>query len=80
LNQVKEIPRDQWSHTTAADVMIAADADLIVAPDDALSSVVDKLRGSPARRVLVMDGGRLAGIIAAADVATWFRSTRQREA
>jgi CBS domain-containing protein len=51
-----------------------------VRPDEALSSVVDKLRGSPLRRVLVMDGARLAGIIAAADVAAWFGGTRRREA
>jgi Zn-dependent protease/CBS domain-containing protein len=80
LNQVKEVPRERWPHTTVGDVMIPASGDLVVGPDEAMSTVVDKLRGSPLRRVLVMDGGRLAGIIAAADVAAWFGSARRREA
>lgn len=80
LNQVKEVPRDTWPHTTVADVMIPAGADLVVRPDEAMSSVVDKLRGSPLRRVLVMDGAHLAGIIGAAEVAAWFGGTRRREA
>jgi CBS domain-containing protein len=80
LNQVRDVPRDRWADTTVAEVMVPADSALVVTPDEALSSVVDKLRGSPLRRVLVMDGARLAGVIAAADVATWFRSTRRREA
>jgi CBS domain-containing protein len=40
-------------------------------------AVLDKLKASPARRVLVMRNGALAGIITASDIAFWLERARQ---
>jgi Zn-dependent protease/predicted transcriptional regulator len=78
LKLVRAVPRERWSATTAADIMIPADADNVVTPWEPLTVVVDRLRASPVGRVLVMDGGRVAGIISAHDVTAWFNRARQQ--
>jgi Zn-dependent protease len=80
LKQVKTVPREQWPATTAGDIMVPADADLVVSPLEPMSAVLNKLRTSPLRRVLVMENGRLAGVIAPNDVAAWFQRMRGQEA
>jgi CBS domain-containing protein len=41
--------------------------------------VMDRLRSSAARRVVVMQDGRLVGIITARDVTHWLERARQLE-
>jgi Zn-dependent protease/CBS domain-containing protein len=79
LHQVRDVPRDDWAGRTAADVMAPADR-LAVAPDDSMLHVLEVLRDSPVRRVLVIEHGALAGILTANDVAGWLERARQLEA
>jgi Zn-dependent protease/CBS domain-containing protein len=80
LNAVREVPREERDVQTAGDVMIAADDAIVVRPDERMVAVLDKLRTSPARRVLVMANGTLQGIITASDVAFWIERARQENA
>jgi Zn-dependent protease/CBS domain-containing protein len=77
LHRVRQLRPDQWDTLTAQDVMVPADEALMVRSDDPMLGVLDKLKASPARRVLVLRGGVLAGIITATDVASWLERPRQ---
>jgi len=71
LHQVKEVPRTEWPIRTAREAMTPLGESIVVRPDDPLTAVLEKIRSSPARRVLVIGGGRLEGIITATDIASW---------
>jgi Zn-dependent protease/CBS domain-containing protein len=76
LNQVKDVPRTDWPLRLARDTMTPAAESIVVDPDDSLLHVLEKLRASPVRRVLVVRSGRLEGIITANDIAQWIGRTR----
>jgi Zn-dependent protease/CBS domain-containing protein len=77
LHAVREVPREEWDARTAQDIMIPADDRIIVRGDDAMVAVMDRLGASPARRVLVMRGDRLIGIITPSDITFWLERARQ---
>lgn len=76
LQAVRDVPREDWPARTARDIMVPADATLVVGPEEGLIEVLDRLRATPARRVLVMRDGELLGIITANDVAFWLNRAR----
>jgi Zn-dependent protease/CBS domain-containing protein len=80
LHAVREVPREERDTRTAGDVMLAADEKIVVRPEERMVAVLDKLRGSPAHRVLVMSDGALLGIITASDIAFWMERARQEGA
>jgi Zn-dependent protease/CBS domain-containing protein len=77
LQRLREVPRDDWDTLTARDLMVPADDSLMVRTDEPMLRVLDKLKTSPARRVLVMRNGVLAGIITASDIGFWLDRARQ---
>ena len=79
LQQVKEVPRDEWPSRVVADVMTPSGEDLVVAPDERLSNVLEKLGRTPSRRLLVSGDGHLVGIITASDLSAWLDRARQIE-
>jgi Zn-dependent protease len=79
LHQLREVPREKWADTTVRDVMLPLDPSLVVAPEENMMVVMDRLRSSAARRVVVMQDGRLVGIITARDVTHWLERARQLE-
>ncbi len=76
LHQVKDVPRADWPIRTARDAMTPVGDAIVVAPDDPLTRVMEKLRSSPARRLLVVRNGELEGIITASDIASWIGKVR----
>jgi len=79
LHQLREVPRDSWGYVPVREVMLPIEPGLVVAPDDVVTTVIDRLQSSPARRVLVMQDGRLVGIISARDITHWLERARQLE-
>ncbi|MFW9260799.1 site-2 protease family protein [Nostoc sp. CALU 546] len=77
LNQVKDIPREEWIYRTVRDAMISTDTGVTARPEEQMSQVLEKMQESGVRRVLVTQNGSLKGIITANDVAHWLR--RQRD-
>jgi CBS domain-containing protein len=59
--------------------MLPLDPSLVVAPEENMMVVMDRLRSSAARRVVVMQDGHLVGIITARDVTHWLERARQLE-
>jgi Zn-dependent protease len=79
LHQLREVPREKWADTTVRDMMLPLDPSLVVAPEENMMVVMDRLRSSAAGRVVVMQDGRLVGIITARDVTHWLERARQLE-
>jgi Zn-dependent protease len=77
LRQVKEVDRDLWPTTPVATVMMPVCDALTVRPDDTLADVLTKLERQDVGRALVMDHGRLEGVITRADVAQWLDRYQQ---
>jgi len=77
LHAVREVPRDEWEHRVASDIMLPAEGAMVVRPEDPMLDVMDRLRESQARRVLVMRDGTLLGIITPSDIAFWLERARQ---
>jgi len=79
LHQVRNIPRERWGALAVRDVMVPLSDAITVSPDDSMTTVMDRLRGSPVHRLLVLRAGRLAGIISAHDVTHWLARAREME-
>jgi CBS domain-containing protein len=79
LNQLKEIPHDQWTNQTVRDTMTSVNQSLFVHPQEKLSEVLHKMEDSGVRRVLVVDREKLEGIITASDITRWLRRAKDRE-
>lgn len=77
LNQVKELPREEWPSRTVGSIMAPAKDGVTVRPEESMTSVLEKMEASGVRRVLVTRDGRLEGIITATDVAGWLDRARQ---
>jgi Zn-dependent protease/CBS domain-containing protein len=76
VDQVKAIPPDTWPTMRVRDAMAPATADLVVAPEENMIAVIEKLRRSPVQRVLVLHNGELEGIITVGDVNDWLGKMR----
>ncbi|WP_193196778.1 site-2 protease family protein [Nostoc sp. MG11] len=77
LNQVKDVPREEWVYRTVKDTMIPTDKEVTARPEEEMSQVLEKMQESGVRRVLVTQNSSLKGIITANDVASWLQ--RQRD-
>jgi Zn-dependent protease len=75
LRKASEIPRDQWASVTAAEVAGRDLRDVLTAPDATVESVLAQLDPDGPGAVLVVDDGRLAGIVTRADVIRLIRDT-----
>jgi Zn-dependent protease len=78
LTRVKEIAREEWPTTRVESAMIPVGESVTVRPGDSLADVVSKLEGGDGvGRALVVEGGRLEGVITSADVAQWLDRYQQ---
>ena len=64
---VAESPRSEWDRRTVAEHMIPVADVATVTPDQAADAALEALMASPSR-VLVLDGGRLVGILSISDI------------
>ncbi len=74
LEDVKTVPRDAWPRTSVAEAMTPLERCALVRPDTGVPELLEALTDRRARgRALVLDGGRLVGIVSASDVARWIQ-------
>ncbi len=72
LADVKALPRDAWTRSSVADVMGRLPECAIVPPTAGVTEILEAMNRPRARgRALVVEGGRLVGIVSASDVARW---------
>jgi Zn-dependent protease len=72
LEDVKSVPRARWASATVGDAMTPLSECATLPLDAEMTAVLEAMSAAGAGgRALVMDGGRLAGIISASDIARW---------
>ncbi|MEA5507289.1 site-2 protease family protein [Halotia wernerae UHCC 0503] len=76
LNQVKDVPREEWTYRTVGDTMISTNKGVTVCPEEQMIQVLQKMQDSGVRRVLVIQNNLLKGIITANDIANWLQRKR----
>lgn len=68
LKETKSVPRETWDRTNVEDVMTpVSDAITIAAAADAMDALT-KMHKGKLSRLIVVDGGRLAGVVALKDL------------
>lgn len=77
LAQIKAIDRDRWPVTEVGTVMMQVSDAATVRPDDSLAEVLSKMETVGVGRALVVNAGRLEGVITRADVAQWLERYQQ---
>ena len=68
LGDVKQVPREEWADRTVRDIMEERSDENTAAPSDDAAAVLGRMSQSGRTRLLVVEGGRLVGIIAHSDL------------
>jgi Zn-dependent protease/CBS domain-containing protein len=66
--QVKEVPREQWESVTVGQIASACTPDNTVAADEDAAKALSRMQRSGNSRLMVIEDGRLVGIIALKDM------------
>ncbi len=77
LERARAVPEEQRGSVTVADTMVPLDDVTVVAPDDPLADLLPRMEAGPDHRVLVVEAGRLVGVVSSTDVnraVTWLMS------
>lgn len=69
LRRLRQLPPDEWATTTLGDVAVPVDRLAVARPDDAVIDVLMR-SGSADGRMIVIDDGRLVGIITPSDITS----------
>jgi CBS domain-containing protein len=78
--QVKELPREEWATTTVGALADGCSPDNSVAPDEDAMEVLSRMSRNRTSRLLVVQDGRLVGIIALKDLLEFFSLKIELEA
>ncbi|HUG54418.1 MAG TPA: site-2 protease family protein [Vicinamibacteria bacterium] len=65
LRDILKMPPEERENTSVQGAMIALSDELVASPEDAVLEALSRLGGSSLGRLLVMDGGRLVGVLSA---------------
>jgi Zn-dependent protease len=66
---VAEIPRREWDERVVGDCMLRLEQVPVLTPDERMLDALEKLNASDVNRALVVDDGRLVGLLSATDLA-----------
>ena len=78
FRRVAEVPRSAWDERTVRDCMLRLDQVPVLAPGDRLTDVIDEFGDNDINRALVVEAGRLAGLLSITDVARALELGRRR--
>ncbi len=68
INRIKEVPREEWEQRTVGELARGCDTENTVSPETDAIGALSKMHRSGASRLLVVDHGRLAGILSLKDL------------
>jgi Zn-dependent protease/predicted transcriptional regulator len=77
LRAVRQIPKDQWGVRQAWSAMTDLRDACTVEPATPMNRVMEKIREMEQDRVLVVEDGRILGIITPRDVARWVQRSQE---
>ena len=66
--QIKEVPREKWSHTTVSELALKCTPDTTVKPDDDAIKALSLMRRTGGSRLIVVEDDQLAGVVALKDM------------
>lgn len=66
--QIKQLPREQWAERTAKDIAVACSEENTVSPDTDAIEALGLMNKTGNSRLLVMENGRLAGVLTLKDM------------
>jgi Zn-dependent protease/CBS domain-containing protein len=66
--EVKEVPREDWKNKTVRDIMSSCSEKNSISPHADAMDALKIMRGGNISRILVVDGGKLAGIVTLKDM------------
>lgn len=81
LDRIRDVPEPERGRVTLGDAMLPLAETATTSPGTPLTELLARLESSPGRRALVLEDGRLVGIVSASDVSrviSWMVSTRPR--
>ena len=77
LGRIKDVPRDRWSITRVADVMLPLEQSTRIAADSELWSALEKMDRSGVNQLPVTSGNRIVGMLSREDVITFLRTLQE---
>jgi Zn-dependent protease len=80
LHGIKEVPRPEWSHTTAAQAMVPLDRLKKLAPSAELWSALEEMDRNGVNQLPVATDGRVVGMLGREDVITFLRTLHEMDA
>ncbi|GGT61704.1 putative zinc metalloprotease Rip3 [Streptomyces atratus] len=78
LDSARKVPQAEAHAVTVSEVMVPLTQTIVVEPDAPLADLLPRMEPGAEHRVLVMDHGRLVGIVSLSDVSrtvTWLMNT-----
>lgn len=78
LDRARGVPQAEAHAVTVGEVMVPLSQTTVVGPDSPLGDLLPRMEPGAEHRVLVVDGGRLVGIVSPSDVSrtvTWLMNT-----
>jgi Zn-dependent protease/predicted transcriptional regulator len=76
---IKDIPREQWSSKRVGEIFHSCSDENTISPDTDVAEALNLMRSSGNSRLMVVDKGRLKGIIALKDIAGFLNVRREFE-
>jgi CBS domain-containing protein len=77
LRAIRQLPREQWEIRQVWTLTTPLGEACVVSPDTPMDEVMQSLRDREDDRVLVVDEGRILGIITPRDIARWVRRSEE---
>lgn len=77
LHRIKEVPRQEWSTTTAAQAMVPLDRLKRIAPDAELWTALEEMDRDGVNQLPVMRDGHVDGMLGREDVITFLRTLQE---
>ncbi|MEJ2210053.1 MAG: site-2 protease family protein [Anaerolineae bacterium] len=77
LHNIRELPRDRWGTTTAAEAMIPLAQVKRIAPDAELWDAIEEMNQDGVNQLPVMTDGHIEGMLRREDVLNYMRNLRE---
>lgn len=74
LGQIAEVPRERWPATRVADIMVPLDRLKVVRPEDALTTVLERMAAEDVNQFPVLEGERFVGMVSRDTLLNFLRT------
>ncbi|MFH0965707.1 MAG: site-2 protease family protein [Planctomycetota bacterium] len=66
--QIREVPRDRWAQSRVGEISVGCEPGNVIGPDEDAMKALSRMQASRASRLMVVEEGRLAGILSLKDL------------